>query len=197
MVFNKSVFKKLIKTAYKTLGLLVANKDGRIILAGSWWMLSVEEKWFPKWGMAAVIELTGEIPAAGESFRSTTAGNQMELPNEFVLGLDENYDNRAKSDPYLDTNILNDSGFNLVRYLRSGRNVVAVNEMIMELYDPGAGKEGEPTDAELPRVDNKWVYWQTPVCSWACGVIDYTKPEDIEFQNRLGLILQEMQYQQQ
>ena len=119
MVFNKSVFKKMIKTAYKTLGLLVANKDGRIILAGGWWMMSAEEKWFPKWGMAAVIELTGEIPAEGESFRSTTAGNQMELPNEFVLGLDENYDKRAKSEPYLDTNILNDSGFNLVRYLRS------------------------------------------------------------------------------
>ena len=183
MVFNKSVFKKMIKTAYKTCGLLVANKDGRIILAGGWWMMSVEEKWLPKWRM---------IPAAGESFRSTTAGNQMELPNEFVLGLDENYGNRAKSDPYLDTNILNDSGFDLVRYFRSGRNVVAVNEMIMELYDPGAGEEGELIDAELPHVDNKWVYWQTPVCSWACGVIDYTKPEDIEFQNRLGEILQEM-----
>lgn len=31
MVFNKSIFKK-----YKTCGLLVANKDDRIILAGGW-----------------------------------------------------------------------------------------------------------------------------------------------------------------
>lgn len=190
MVFNKSVFKKMIKTAYKTCGLLVANKDGRIILAGGWWMMSVEEKWFPKWGMAAVIELTGEIPAAGESFRSTSAANQMELPNEFVLGLDENYDDRAKSDPYHDTRILNDSGVNLARYLRSGKNIVAVNEMIMELYDPGVGEEGEPTDAELPHVDNKWVYWHTPVCSWACGIIDYLKPEDIAFCEGLGELLQ-------
>lgn len=195
MVFNKSVFKKLIKTAYKTCGLLVANKDDRIILAGDWWMMSVEEKWFPKWGMAAVIELTGEIPAAGESFRSTSAANQMELPNEFVLGLDENYDDRAKSDPYHDTRILNDSGVNLARYLRSGKNVVAVNEMIMELYDPGVGEIGEPTDAELPHVDNKWVYWNTPVCAWACGVIDYTKPEDITFREKLGELLQEVDLQ--
>ena len=156
-------------------------------------MMSVEEKWFPKWGMAAVIELTGEIPAAGESFRSTSAANQMELPNEFVLGLDENYDDRAKSDPYHDTRILNDSGVNLARYLRSGKNIVAVNEMIMELYDPGVGEEGEPTDAELPHVDNKWVYWHTPVCSWACGVIDYTKPENITFHEKLGELLQEVE----
>lgn len=193
MVFNKSIFKKMIKTAYKTCGLLVANKDGRIILAGGWWMMSVEEKWFPKWGMAAVIELTGEIPAAGESFRSTSAANQMELPNEFVLGLDDYYDSRAKSDPYHDTRILNDSGVNLARYLRSGKNIVAVNEMIMELYDPGVGEEGEPTDAELPHVDNKWVYWHTPVCSWACGVIDYTKPENITFHEKLGELLQEVE----
>ena len=193
MVFNKSIFKKMIKNAYKTCGLLVANKDDRIILAGGWWMMSVEEKWFPKWGMAAVIELTGEIPAAGESFRSTSAANQMELPNEFVLGLDENYDDRAKSDPYHDTRILNDSGVNLARYLRSGKNIVAVNEMIMELYDPGVGEEGEPTDAELPRVDNKWVYWYTPVCSWACGIVDYTKPENITFHEKLGELLQEVE----
>lgn len=192
MVFNKSIFKKMIKTAYKTCGLLVANKDGRIILAGGWWMMSVEEKWFPKWGMAAVIELTGEIPAAGESFRSTSDANQMELPNEFVLGLDENYDSRAKSDPYHDTRILNDSGVNLARYLRSGKNIVAVNEMIMELYDPGVGEIGEPTDAELPHVDNKWVYWHTPVCSWACGIIDYSKLEDISFCVGLGELLQEV-----
>jgi hypothetical protein len=114
----------------------------------------------------------------------------MELPNEFVLGLDENYDNRAKSDPYLDTNILNDSKSGLERYLRRGKNVVAVNEMIMELYDPVAGEEGEPTDAELPHVDNKWVYWHTPVCSWACGIIDYLKPEDIAFCEGLGELLQ-------
>ena len=167
MVFNKSIFKKMIKTAYKTCGLLVANKDDRIILAGGWWMMSVEEKWFPKWGMAAVIELTGEIPAAGESFRSTTAGNQ----------------------------ILNDSKSGLERYLRSGKNVVAVNEMIMELYDPGVGEIGEPTDAELPHVDNKWVYWHTPVCSWACGVIDYTKPEHITFHEKLGELLQTVDLQ--
>lgn len=190
MVFNKSVFKKLIKTAYKTCGLLVANKDDRIILAGSWWMMSVKEKWFPKWGMAAVIELTGEIPAERESFRSTTAGNQMELPNEFVLGLDENYGNRAKSDPYLDTHILDDSKVSLMHYLRNGRNVVAVNEMMMELYDPGVGEEGEPTDAEPARVDHQWVYWHTPVCSWACGIIDYSKPEDIAFCEGLGELLQ-------
>lgn len=195
MVFNKSVFKKMIKTAYKTCGLLVANKDGRIILAGSWWMMSVEEKWFPKWGMAAVIELTGEIPAAGESFRATTAGNQMELPNEFVLGLDDNYDNKEKTDQYLDTHLLNDSGFNLARYLRSGKNIVAVNEMIIELYDPGVGEIGEPTDAELPRVDNKWVYWHTPVCAWACGIIDFAKPENIEFHEKMGELLQTVDLQ--
>ena len=42
---------------------------------------------------------------------------------------------------------------------------------------------------------DKWVYWQTPVCSWACGVIDYTKPEIITFHEKLGELLQEVDLQ--
>lgn len=60
----------------------------------------------------------------------------------------------------------------------------------MELYDPGVGEEGEPTDAEPARVDHQWVYWHTPVCSWACGIIDYSKQEDIAFCEGLGELLQ-------
>ena len=193
MVFNKSVFKKLIKTAYKTCGLLVANKDGRIILAGGWWMMSVEEKWFPKWGMAAVIELTGEIPAAGESFRATSQGNQMELPNEFVLNLDEGRTRREIADRLVDTHILVDRIGGLQHYLREGSKVVTVNEMMMELYDPDAGENREPCDITISCLEHKWVYWHTPGCSWACGIIDHQGAKAITFDEKLGEMLEQIQ----
>lgn len=193
MVFNKSVFKKLIKTAYKTCGLLVANKDDRIILAGGWWMMSVEEKWFPKWGMAAVIELTGEIPAAGESFRATSQGNQMELPNEFVLNLDEGRTRREIADRLVDTHILVDRIGGLQHYLREGSKVVTVNEMMMELYDPDAGENREPCDITISCLEHKWVYWHTPGCSWACGIIDHQGAKAITFDEKLGEMLEQIQ----
>lgn len=68
MIFNKSVFKKLLKEAYKSSGLLVANKNGRIVLSGSWWVMTMAEEVFTKEGKAALVELTGQLPEVGGVF---------------------------------------------------------------------------------------------------------------------------------
>ena len=193
MVFNKSVLKKLIKSAYKTCGLLVANMDDRIVLAGGWWMMSAKERYVPNWALAAVIELTGEIPAAGESFRATSQGNQMELPNEFVLNLDEGRTRREIADRIVDTHIMVDRIGGLQHYLREGSKVVTVNEMMMELYDPDAGENREPCDITISCLEHKWVYWHTPACSWACGIIDHQEAEAITFDEKLGEMLEQIQ----
>ncbi len=57
MIFNKSVFKKLLKEAYKSSGLLVANKNGRIVLSGSWWVMTMANE---------VVEQLLDSPAALE-----------------------------------------------------------------------------------------------------------------------------------
>lgn len=193
MVFNKSVFRKLIKSAYKTCGLLVANMDDRIVLAGGWWMMSAKERYVPNWALAAVIELTGEIPAAGESFRAEPGGNQMEFPNEFIKNLDGGRTRREKADRLVDTHILVDRIGGLQHYLREGNKVVAVNEMMMELYDPDAGENREPCDITISCLEQKWVYWHTPACSWACGIIDHQEAETITFDEKLGEMLEQIQ----
>ena len=63
MIFNKSVFKKFLKEAYKGHGLLVGNNDGQIILEGSWWIMTMDKDVFNKDGRAALVQLTGEAPA--------------------------------------------------------------------------------------------------------------------------------------
>ena len=191
MVFNKSVFKKLIKTAYKTCGLLVANKDDRIILAGSWWMMSVKEKWFPKWGMAAVIELTGAIPAAGECFRAEKMGNQIEILSEIICNLDKGKGNRLKRKSYTDTRILQDNLHGLIRYLSNKNDTVAINEMMYELYDPDEGENGESCDVIGIWREWDWMYFHTPACSWACSIVAFDNEKDSTFCKRLGQILQE------
>ena len=154
-------------------------------------MLSVKDQYMPKWGLAAIIELTGEIPEQGQSFRATSAGNQMELPADFFLNLDkyECYEARRDTDEYKDTHILNDRPGHLDRYLRSREKIVMVNDMIMELYDPNAAEEGEDIDLEGGYLDHDWMYWYTIHCSWACGIIKHTKEEKIAFQEQLGKVL--------
>ena len=78
----------MIKEAYNTVGLTVANDGDGMILVGHCWIIWMKDGMIPKKLKAAVIELTGDLPEAGEVFRAQKgAGNQYEIPREDVLEL--------------------------------------------------------------------------------------------------------------
>lgn len=80
MFIKTSVFKALIKQAYKQSGLVVGSDGESIFVAGAYWVLQMQEKHIPNKIKAAVIELTGDLPGAGEIFRAKAGeGNQYEL----------------------------------------------------------------------------------------------------------------------
>lgn len=134
MIFNKTVFKKLLKTAYKSSGLMVANNSGRIIIAGSWWVMAMEEKVFTNEGRAALVELTGQLPAPGECWKSTSAGNQMMMPLEF-MNIDEKIEEIRKNEPFSKTDMILDTHGEKRLYKR-GNTVVCMNEIVQTLLDP-------------------------------------------------------------
>ena len=70
MFLKISMFKGLIKSAWKGSGLTVGNDGDGIYLVGSYWSI-----WLARWEMtnkakAAIIELTGGLPSEGTAYRA-------------------------------------------------------------------------------------------------------------------------------
>lgn len=88
MFLKPSIFKRMIKEAYNAAGLTVANDGDGIILADNCWIIWMKSVNIPKKLKAAVIELTGDLPEAGEVFKAQKGiGNQSEIPREELLNL--------------------------------------------------------------------------------------------------------------
>lgn len=58
-------FKRLIKEAYTGAGLYVAHRGNQLLFGGSYWAIATTKESLDKKALAAVIELTGEMPEDG------------------------------------------------------------------------------------------------------------------------------------
>ena len=69
MFIKLSTFKKMCSHAYKETGLSVGLTEKEVyIIASNWWTVAVpKENMYPK-HLAAVVELTGQIPEKGEAY---------------------------------------------------------------------------------------------------------------------------------
>lgn len=85
MFLKQSTLNGLMKQAYKS-GLTVARtEEDWLYIAGSYWEVSVKKDFVPKKTMGDLIALIGELPLAGERFRATKEGNQMETGLRFQI----------------------------------------------------------------------------------------------------------------
>lgn len=62
-------FKRLIKEAYTGAGLYVARRGNQLLFGGSYWAIATMKESLDKKALAAVIELTGEMPEDGGGFQ--------------------------------------------------------------------------------------------------------------------------------
>ena len=76
MFVKMSILKRLMKEAYKS-GLVLANNGETIMIAGNYWQMDIKRALMPKELLAAIIELAGELPGAGErsAIREETSWN--------------------------------------------------------------------------------------------------------------------------
>ena len=79
MFIHLKDFKRLLKQAYTGVGLCVARRGDDVLLNGSDWVIATEKESMDKKQLAAVIELTGELPGKGETFKATTEEYQYEI----------------------------------------------------------------------------------------------------------------------
>ena len=85
MFIKSAGFKKLIKEAYNHNGLRIGNDGKGIYICGGYWAIWVRKGHIPKKELAAIIELTGEMPDEGAGFKSGKGGNQYEMPENVFL----------------------------------------------------------------------------------------------------------------
>ena len=67
MFLKINYFKTLMKKAWSGVGLTVGNDGEGIYLLGGYWSIYLDSEWMTKKAKAAIIELTGFIPAAGHA----------------------------------------------------------------------------------------------------------------------------------
>jgi hypothetical protein len=136
MFLKSAAFKKLIKEAYNGPGLKVGNDGAGIFLSGGYWVIWIKVGKIPKKELAAIIELTGEIPESGQGFSSTKAGNQYEIVESSLYRAMEN---ARQCNTFLDVTNLSIHAPNGVmsRILQDpgSRRIFLINEKFVEMID--------------------------------------------------------------
>ena len=79
MFVKMTILKRLMKEAYKGNGLTLANNGEAIMIAGTYWQMEIKRALMPKELLAAIIELAGALPDAGERYICDKGGNRKEF----------------------------------------------------------------------------------------------------------------------
>lgn len=138
MFIKTTVFKRLLKQAYKRDVLQVEHEDNTNIycIVGGYWAVMVEAKFFTNSAKAALIELIGDLPE-NESVRIYSDGTRQQLIDDstwFTLALRE-------PEEYLEeTNLLmEEEKFGVLsRLFSTGKKLIPVNESLCSLIDEEA-----------------------------------------------------------
>lgn len=182
MFLKQSIFKRLLKEAYKGAGLTVGRQRDEDAtrpgyhLSGGYWIVWLDVETIPKEAKAAIIELVGDLPEPGEVFRAMKdAGNQYEIEQKEIFNLPEAWKNAKVN--YKITNSILQQGDKLARILQTqeGPNhITAINEVFVGLVDPEAcDYDNGETFPDGPRAicaEAPFVYWGNNVCYLMAGI---------------------------
>ncbi len=163
MFLNEKVLNNLMKQAYKTDGLVIAqNEDNWVYIAGRFWEVEIKREYIPKQTLANIIALAGELPGAVERFRADKQGNQYELG--MPMSIDARY---YRMGPLTITNTLQiGTNGTVQRYLQDTDTgmLYLLNEAFINLREGSIDEEhGEyaPSDPFYSKVG---VLWQNNIC---------------------------------
>jgi hypothetical protein len=180
MFITQKIFKSLINEAYKGPGLTVGRKDEHILLAGSYWSIEVTRQALPNKALAAIIELTGELPQDGENFKASKEGLQYQIEDAYW-----NFTNEAtvtaigEHRKYIITDILlqHHPYGNAIRVLQSQdekREIKVISNMFINAVDHTelneeceSYVEGPFTVKSMPHL----AYWRSEACMLSAGLL--------------------------
>ncbi|RDU22191.1 hypothetical protein [Anaerosacchariphilus polymeriproducens] len=171
MFFNSTVFKRLVNQAWKGAGLTVGRDQDEIFLEGGFWVIRIKENKIPNKDKAALIEIVGELPAAGEVFKAIKGtGNQYEIPFNHNWNLESHW--KLADTEFGITNVIvkqKEIACRVLQNMKKG-NCVLINEIFMSLIDLSAMNREEETEPFGPMAVNEngtIMYWKNQICALA------------------------------
>lgn len=178
MFIDTQIFKKLIKEAYKGQGLVIGHDREGFFFEGGYWILWVKEGLLPKKEKAAVIELSGELPEAGEVFKAIDKlGNQMEIERKDAWDV-RRWIKDATEEVHPTMVLFMQKG-TLCRLLQTeSREVVVFNEMLFQAVNNKFIDKEMETPAKGPYKtpeNNTLMLWKNESCIYAA--LKRRKPE--------------------
>ena len=192
MFLHMPTFKKLMKSAVRRDCLRVGNLDGGLLVHGGTFAVWSQNDMIPNKVKAAVMELTGELPAAGELFKATKGGNQYEIPEnpewDIRRGLKE-----ANKRYVVTPVVLNDSRYDTFRFLQqaNGGSIRVIKEEFISLIDLAETdyNHGEGTPAgPFGKEDGCQFFWATDFCILAVGEVRLYRGISRKVQLSLGAV---------
>lgn len=190
MFINTSIFKKLAKEAYNHQGLTVGNDGDGIFFEDGYWILWVKEGFLPKKEKAAVIEMTGELPEAGEVFKAMKKmGNQMELERKDAWDIRKRIQNA--NEQVKPTGLLIMEKDKLCRLMQTENNeILSCNEMLYQLVDNTHINREEEREARGPYKSpgGKILYWENEICVYAAYIRCPKDEKELEILSHLEKI---------
>lgn len=160
-------FKRLLKQACTGVGLCVARRGDDVLLSGSDWVIATEKGSMDKKQLAAVIELTGELPGKGEAFKATKEGNQYEISEVHWEMIDRTDVDREKEEKLTVTPIVLERYPNgkAMRVLQAADGRVEVlNDRFVKAIDSTSMNLDYEYEVQGPFVNPKFpkqVYWKS------------------------------------
>lgn len=189
MFINSSAFKKLIKGAYGNGRLIVGATEQEYFIEGGAWIIRILKKALPKKEKAAVIELTGELPEAGEVFRASKGEpNQYEIPYNSVWNIRENCMKATEHMTVTKSLYQSDRTFRIIQHQGTQR-CIPVDERFISMLDSSAVRDDErmPAGPLAVSADSKIIYWFNESMALAVGGIDVNE-DDREFHEYIMLL---------
>lgn len=175
MFISTTGFKKLVKSAYNTGGLTVGASAEEYLFQGATWVMRIGKEHLPNKEKAAVVELVGELPAAGEVFKAVkkcpiqylAKGNPVwDIGSQFFEAKEQFNVTKAvfEVDEYL------------VRVLQNKQNnlCIPINETFTGIISIDAiDKENEDLpEGPVRRSDGDIMYWKNNAMVFAACIID-------------------------
>lgn len=182
MFFKQTVLKRMLKAAYKGAGLTVGHmaespeaSEGYYISSG-WWVMWFSADEMPKEAKAAIIELSGDLPAVGEVFKAIKdMGNQYEIEQKEIFNLPAAF--KRCECHFRVTKLLGQQDGRVIRFIQEygeTRHVAAVSEIFIDLIDPKAidydGGEYEPIGPVTTCPTAPFMYWGNNTCYLMAGI---------------------------
>ncbi|RGD64451.1 hypothetical protein DXA98_10455 [Lachnospiraceae bacterium OF09-6] len=154
MFINIKILKQLMKTTYKSAGLILAQTEDRYYIAGSRWEMDVKKKYIPK----QIIDLAGEVPEIGTRKKYYRLNGKDECcDSDGALTIEPREYVEAEV-----TNLLLIDAFGIAnRVLQVVDHLEIVNNAFILIADPASVDQDNESSISGPFFEGTSILWET------------------------------------